>query len=75
MPFALDVDDAHRPGLSSEAHEVMLGPFPVLASDGIVSGAAFVPVEAERRHVQVDPRVACGVRVEVGDDDDVIPVV
>lgn len=75
MRFALDVDEVHRPGISSEAHEVMLGPVPVLASDGIVSDGAFVPVYAERRHVQVDPRVACGVRVEVGDDDDVIPVV
>jgi hypothetical protein len=73
VPFALDVDDVHRPGLSSEAHDVKPGPVPVLASDGIVSDPAFVPVDAGRRHVQVDPRVACGVRVEVGDDDDVIP--
>src|SRR3712207_7631460 len=33
------------------------GPVPVLASDGIVSDGAFVPVDAERRHVRVDPRV------------------
>ena len=70
MPFALDVDDVHWPGISSEAHAVVLGPVPVLASEGIVSGAAFVPVDAERRHVQVDhhwqPSVARNVEVVAG---------
>jgi hypothetical protein len=54
VSFALDVDDVHRPGISSEAHDVVLGPVLVLARDGIVSGAAFVPVDAEHTHVQVD---------------------
>ena len=52
-----------------EPHVVVLAPAPVLAGDLVVDDEGLVPVEAERRHVEVDDRLAGAVRVDVDDHD------